>query len=88
MDTGLNPTHSQIADFLTDNIISEITSYLMEDFGYSLEKALDIVYSSHILDLLQHKEGELYVQSPSYVYELLLKEKGLQVVNETVNRNR
>ena len=88
MDTGLNPTHTQIADFLTDNIISEITSYLMEDFGYPLEKALDIIYSSNVLDLLQHKEGELYVQSPSYIYELLLKEKGLQVVNETVNGNR
>ena len=77
METGLNPTHSQIADFLTDNIISEITSYLMEDFGYPLEKALDIVYTSHILDLLQRKDGELYVQSPSYIYESLLKEKGL-----------
>ena len=40
-----------------------------------------------MLDLLQHKDGELYVQSPSYVYELLLKEKGPQVVNETVNGN-
>lgn len=67
MDTGLNPTHSQIADFLTDNIISEITGYLMEDFGCPLEKALDMVYSSNVLDLLQHKEGELYVQSPSYI---------------------
>ena len=86
MDTGLNPTHSHIADFLTDNIISEITSYLMEDFGYPLKKALDMVYSSHVLDLLQLNDGELYVQSPSYVYELLLKEKGLKFADEAVNK--
>ena len=60
----------------------------MEDFGYPLEKALDTVYSSHVLDLLQHEDGELYVQSPSYIYELLLREKGLQTVNESVNDNR
>ena len=51
MEDNLKPTHSQIADFLTDNIISEMTSFLMEDFGYSLEKALDVIYSSHVLDL-------------------------------------
>ena len=65
-----------------------ILQILTPDSLLLLKKALDTVYSSHVLDLLQHKEGELYVQSPSYVYELLLKEKGLQVVNETVNGNR
>ena len=88
METGLKPTHSQIADFLTDNIISEITQYLMEDYGYSLEEALSALYSSKVLDLLQKEDCELYVQSPSYIYEMLLKEKGLQVVNETVSGNR
>jgi len=87
MDTGLNPSHSQIADFLVDKIISEITRYLIEDYGYSLELAFDLIYSSHVLDLLQNIDGELYVQSPAYVYELLLKEKGLQIVNESVNDN-
>lgn len=88
MDTGLKPTHSQIAVFLTDNIISEITQYLMEDYGYSLEEALSTLYSSKVLDLLQKEDCELYVQSPSYIYELLLKEKELQIVNGTVNENR
>ena len=79
MEDNLKPTHSQIADFLTDNIISEMTSFLMEDFGYSLEKALDVIYSSHVLDLLQQEDDELYVQSPPYIYELLLKETKLNV---------
>lgn len=84
----MKPTKLQIAEFLTDNIISEITRYLMEDFGYPLENALDTVYSSHILELLQHKSDELYVQSPAYIYELLLKEKGLGVVDDAVNGGR
>lgn len=88
METGLKPTHSQIADFLTDNIFSEITQYLMEDYGYSLEEALSTLYSSKVLDLLQKEDCELYVQSPSYIYEMLLKEKGLQVVGGAANENR
>ena len=74
MPDNLNPTQAQIATFLTDHVISEMTKYLMEDYGYSLEKALDTIYTSHTLELLQIEEGELYVQSPAYVYELLLKE--------------
>lgn len=44
MEIKLNPTHKQMADYLTDHVISEMTKYLMEDYGYSLEKALDVVY--------------------------------------------
>lgn len=77
MADQLNPTHSQIADYLTDIIISEMTQYLMDDFGYSMMAALDVIYTSDVIKLLQQEEDELYVQSSSYVYELLLKEKGL-----------
>lgn len=76
MHTPIEPTHSQIAELLTDDIISEMTGYLIEDYNYSLEKALDIVYSSATVALLQNEEAELYVQSPAYVYDLLLHELG------------
>lgn len=74
MQTKIEPSHHDIAILLTDDIISEMTKYLMEDYGYSLEKALDVVYTSKTVELLQIEEGELYVQSPAYVYDLLLKE--------------
>lgn len=74
MSTLIKPTRHQIAELLTDDIISEMTKYLMEDYGYSLEKALDAVYTSKTIELLQNEEGELYVQSPAYVYDLLIKE--------------
>lgn len=74
MRTKIAPSHHAIATLLTDDIISEMTQYLMEDYGYTLEKALDTVYNSKTVELLQIEEGELYVQSPAYVYDMLLQE--------------
>jgi len=74
MQDKVSPTHHEIAVLLADNIIGEMTRYLMEDYGFELEKALSMVYSSHVVELLQIEEGELYVQAPAYVYEMLLKE--------------
>lgn len=82
MDNKMNPTHKQMADFLIDHVISEITRYLMEDYGYTLEKSLDMVYTSKTMELLQIEEGELYVQSPAYVYDMLLQELHLYPVND------
>lgn len=67
------PTHHQIATFLTNYVLSELVRYVMEDTGCSLEKALDRVYNSPIMPILQDEEGELYVQSPGYLYELMNK---------------
>lgn len=83
MATKITPTHHQIADMLTDDIISEMTKYLIDDYGYSLEKALDVVYTSKTIKLLQNYEGELYVQSPAYVYEILIKELKLYPIQDS-----
>ena len=77
MYSKIAPTHHQIATILIDDIISEMTKYLIEDYDYSLEKALETIYTSKTIELLQLEKGELYVQSPAYVYDLLLKELGL-----------
>lgn len=75
MYSEINPASDKIAEHLINRIISEMTSNLMEDYGCSLRQALDIVYTSRTLDLLQQIQDELYIQSPSYVYEILLQEK-------------
>lgn len=80
MRTKIEPTHHAIATILIDDIISEMVQYLMEDYGYSLEKSLEMVYQSHTVELLQIEEGELYVQSPAYVYDMLIKELHLYPV--------
>jgi hypothetical protein len=43
----------------------------MEDTGCSIEEAMDRVYNSPLMEALQDEEGELYVQSPAYLYELM-----------------
>ena len=80
MRTKIAPSHHAIATLLTDDIISEMTQYLMEDYGYTLEKALDVVYRSKTMELLQIEDGELYVQSPAYVYDMLQQELHLYPV--------
>lgn len=74
MSAKLALTHHQTAELLIDDIISEMTAYLMEDYGFSLEKALEVVYHSNIVNLLQNEEAELYIQSPAYIYDMLIKE--------------
>ena len=65
------PTHSQIANYLTDYTLSELVKYVMEDTGCSIEQAMEKVYTSSLMPALQDEEGELYVQSPAYLYELM-----------------
>ena len=48
-----------------------MVKYVMEDTNCSAEQAMERVYSSQIMKMLQDEEGELYVQSPAYVYELM-----------------
>lgn len=65
------PTHHQIAMYLTNYVLSELVKYVMEDTNCSIEQAVEKVYNSPLLNVLQDEEGELYVQSPAYLYELM-----------------
>ena len=66
-----HPTHHQIATYLTNYALSELVRYVMEDNGCDVELAMEKVYNSSLMELLQDEEGELYVQSPAYLYELM-----------------
>ena len=67
-------SEKQIQEYLVNRIVDQLTTFLIEDKGMGISEALETVYSSHVYDLLQIKEGDLFSQSPSYVYELLKKE--------------
>lgn len=73
-----HPTHHQIATYLTNYALSELVRYVMEDIGCDVEQAMEKVYNSSLMELLQDEEGELYVQSPAYLYELM-KEQDAKV---------
>lgn len=65
------PSHHQIATYLTNYALSELVRYVIEDTGCTIEEAMERVYNSPLMTVLQDEEGELYVQSPAYLYELL-----------------
>lgn len=65
------PSHQQIANYLTDYALSELVKYVIEDTGCSIEEAMERVYNSPLMPALQDEDGELYVQSPAYLYELM-----------------
>lgn len=73
----LKPSHEQIAEYLIDAIINDMTQFLMEDYGYTLEQALETIYASKMFPILTDPESELYIQSSSYNYETLVKERCL-----------
>ncbi len=68
------PTKEQIREYLISNTIDKMVQYLIEDDSFTLEQAMDRVYRSQTIKLLQIPEGELYVQSPAYVYEMMKNE--------------
>lgn len=64
-------SHHQIATYLIDYALSELVKYVIEDTGCSIEEAMERVYTSPLMPVLQDEAGELYVQSPAYLYELM-----------------
>ena len=74
-------TTQEQKDFLVNHIVDRLTEYLVTDNTLELADALKIVYQSKTYQRLQDMDGSLYIQSPSYVYELLQKELKGQLVH-------
>ena len=56
----------------------DMISWLMNDYHYSLDKAMDSVYKSKTYGSLINVNTGLYFQSSQYVFEDLQKELSLQ----------
>lgn len=67
-------TNFQTSSFLINHTVDQMTQFLTEDYDLDIPTALNVIYNSRTLSLLQNKETELFIESPSYVYELLKKE--------------
>jgi len=59
---------------MKDDVTVELAGYLMEDYHYSREDALDVLYTSDTFERLQDDATGLYYQSPGYVYSFLQNE--------------
>lgn len=66
--------HPDIARYLIAKTVDKVTSYIIEDKHASTEEALDIVYNSRTISLLEDATTGLYAQSPAYVYEMMQEE--------------
>ena len=73
MDVQTKLTAGQISIMINARI-KDMAMWLMEDFKYSLEEALDCVYNSELFEKLQDLETGLYYESSGYNYELLKDE--------------
>ena len=52
----------------------EVIEYLIEDYGLSMEQAMDRFYMSDCFEKLSDTETGLYLEGSAYIYEMLKKE--------------
>ncbi len=71
MTTNLTPEQIQL---LKDELSVEIAGFLVDDYHYSPEEAIDVLYTSETFERLQDDSTGLYYQSPGYVYSFLQNE--------------
>lgn len=59
---------------MKDDLTEELVETLMSDYHYSMQEALDVLYTSETFDRLQDTKTGLYYQSLGYVYSFLKNE--------------
>ena len=60
--------------FLLDTLTKNLVLKVMDEFGYSITEAMDIVYNSQLYEKVLDLETGLYYQSAGYNYDLLRNE--------------
>jgi len=68
----MNKTKEQ--DFLIQNVIAHLVTYIAEDQNLTTDKALEIFFATDISKKIEDVETGYYWESPSYVYEILKRE--------------
>jgi hypothetical protein len=59
---------------MKDELTTELAGYLVDDYHYTPEEAIDVLYTSETFERLQNDATGLYYQSPGYVYSFLKNE--------------
>jgi len=54
--------------------MTSLNSILVDDYHYTPEEAIDVLYTSETFERLQRDATGLYYQSPGYVYSFLENE--------------
>lgn len=62
------------AQFLFEGISSDVVAYLVERNKMSLPEAISTFHNSETFSKLEDFETGLYIESPAYVYDMLISE--------------
>ena len=60
--------------FLVESLGKELIEMLMSDYGWNLQKSMDVLYSSETFAKLEDERSGLYYQGAIYVYSFLKQE--------------
>jgi len=66
--------NTQTAKFLFEGISADVVRYLTERNDMTLSEAISTFHNSETFTMLEDFETGLYIESPAYVYDLLLSE--------------
>ena len=61
----------QLIEYITDDIVS----FIMEDFKVPVLETMQRLYTSETFSKLNNIETGLYLESPSYIYDIYKSEK-------------
>ncbi len=67
--------------FLVECLAKELIEMLMRDYGWDMNKAIDVFYSSDTYTKLENSNAGLYYQGAIYVYSFLKEELETGFVN-------
>lgn len=66
-------TKEQI-QLMKDDLCTELAGFLVDEYRYSPQEAIDVLYTSETFERIQDNSTGLYYQSPGYVYSFLRNE--------------
>lgn len=66
--------HHQDKQFLIECLTNDLATMLIEDYGYTMEDALDTLYRSKTYEKIERESTGLYYQGSVYVMEHLMEE--------------
>ena len=72
----MNKQEEQDVQFQIECLTNELIIMLMDDYGLSMEHALDTVYGSNTYKKIERPSTGLYYQGAVYVMDMLKEELG------------
>lgn len=69
--------HNANVQFMRECVTSGVIKLIMEEQGLDIESAMQLFYTSDTFARLDNEQTKLYTQSPVYLYDMLMAEKGV-----------